>query len=120
MDITDTTQQRFEAGIELFVAGQSVVYNGVVFRKDGERALHINSHSNWAIENTTADMAKAKIARAKEVLAELESKSQTFKRIAARLPHEHYFCYDYGMGSVVLAKEVNNEFTWLSPTTSQG
>jgi hypothetical protein len=120
MDITDTTQRRFEEGIELFVAGQSVVYEGVAFSRDGERALQIHCYSNWAIENTTADMAKAKIARAKEVLAELENKSRVFKRIAARLSHEHYFCYDYGMESVVLAKEVNNEFTWLSPTTSQG
>jgi hypothetical protein len=120
MDITDTTQRGFEVGIELFVEGHPVAYNGVLFSKDGERALCINSYSNWAVENTTADMAKAKIARAKKVLAQLESKSQAFKKIAARLPHEHYFCYDYGMGALVLAREVNNEFTWLSPTTSQG
>jgi cytosine/adenosine deaminase-related metal-dependent hydrolase len=120
MDITDTTQRRFEVGIELFVEGQPVAYNSVLFSKDGERALHIHCHSDWDIENTTAYMAKAKIARAKEVLAELESKGQAFKRTSAGLPHRYYFCYDYGMGSVALAQEVNNALTWLSPSTSQG
>ena len=64
MDITDTTQRRFEVGIELFVAGESVAYKGVLFWRDGKNALHFNSYSNWAIENTTVDMATAEIARA--------------------------------------------------------
>ena len=58
-------------------------------------------------------MAREKIARAKSVLNELAGKSPEFAKVAARLPHEHYFCYDYGNGAVALAEEINGIFSWL-------
>lgn len=115
MDITDTTEQRFELGIDLFLEGHSLVYNGVVFWKDGKKTLHVNSYSDWEMENSTPQMAKEKIERAKAVMEALSEKSQKFSEISKNLPHEHYFCYDYGKGAVALAKEVNGEFTWLVP-----
>jgi hypothetical protein len=113
MNITDTTQPRFELGIQMFLEGQSVVYHEVLFWMDGVKVLHINSYSDWNIENTTQEMAKEKISRSKSILAALSEKSPEFSEVANRLPHEYYFCFDYGQGAVALAKEVNSAFTWM-------
>ena len=114
MDITDATERRFEAGIQFFLEGKAITYNDVGFWKDGEKALHVDSFSEWDIENSDPQMAKEKIARAKSVLNELAEKSPEFAKVAAHLPHEHYFCSDYGKGSVALAKEKDGTFSWLA------
>ena len=113
MDITGASPGRFELGIRLFLEGQAVLYNEVVFWKDGDKALHVNSYSDWNCENTTPDMARQKIERSKAVLEELSEKSNEFSEVANRLPHAHYFCHDCGNAGIVLAKDLNGEFTWL-------
>lgn len=113
MDITDTSEPRFNLGIERFLAGESVTYNGVAFYNNNEQSLQIYSYSDWAPERTTESHAKEKIARAKAVLEQLTNQSETFRKVAVHLPHEHYFCYDYGMGAIALAKEVNAQYQWV-------
>jgi hypothetical protein len=120
MDATDATPQRFKVAIELFLEGQSLVYEGVVFWKDKDRALHINSYSDWDADRTNPDMAKEKIERAKMVLTDLSEKSPEFKSIATKLPHEHYFCYDYGKGAFALAKEIKGIFEWCYKQATNG
>jgi hypothetical protein len=63
-----------------------VACNGVLFSKDAERALHIHCHSDWDIENTTADMAKAKIARAKGFWRSLRARVRRFKESRRACP----------------------------------
>jgi hypothetical protein len=113
MDITETSESRFNLGIERFLAGEILSYNGVVFYSNGEQSLHIFSYSDWAPEQAPESHAKEKIARAKAVLEHLMEFSESFRKVAERLPHEHYFCYDYGMGAITLAKEVNAKFQWV-------
>lgn len=120
MDATDASSQRLKVAVELFLEGQSLGYEGVVFWKDKDRALHVNSYSDWEPENTNPEMAKDKINRAKAILADLSEKSAEFKRVAAKLPHEHYFCYDYGMGAFALAKETAGVFAWLYEKANNG
>jgi hypothetical protein len=92
----------------------------VVFSKDKDRALQIFSYTEWEPENSTAEMAKEKIQQAKSVLADLSEKSPEFGRVASSLPHEHYFCYEYGMGAVALAKEVAGQFEWQYHSARSG
>ena len=113
MDITDTTPQRIEVAVNLFLDGYPLKFRGVVFSKAKDKCLTINSYSEWNIENTTPEMAKDEISRSKEVLNELMNKSQKFKDVAVRLPHQFFFCIDYGNGAVSLAKEINGKFVWL-------
>jgi hypothetical protein len=120
MDATDATPQRLKVAVELFLEGQPLVYEGVVFWKDNDRALHINSYSDWEPDRTNPDMAKEKIERAKMVLADLSEKSPEFKGIATKLPHEHYFCYHYGMGAFALAQETKGVFKWRYQKITNG
>ncbi|MFA4829476.1 MAG: hypothetical protein WC855_12980 [Thermodesulfovibrionales bacterium] len=113
MDITNTTANRFDLGIQLFLEGQPISFEEVLFWKEDEKVLHVDSYSEWEPQNTTPEIAKEKITRSKTILAELSEKSSEFAKVAKGLPHEYYFCYDYGKGSVALAKEVNSQFTWL-------
>jgi len=107
-------------GVELFLEGHSLVYEGVVFSKDKDRALNIQSYTDWEPENTTIEMAKEKIRRAKVVLGDLSEKSPEFRRVASSLPHEHYFCYDYGNGAVALATEIAGLFEWQNHGSRNG
>lgn len=120
MDATHASPQRLKVAVELFLEGHSLVYDGVVFRKDESQALRINSYAEWGPESSTPAMAKQKIQRAKTVLADLSDKSPEFARVASELPHEHYFCYDYGTGAFALAKEVAGVFVWQYGGTSDG
>lgn len=120
MDATAATPQRLKVAVELLLEGQSLAYEGVVFWKDKDRALHINSYSDWNPDKTTLGMAKDKIERAKMVLADLAEKSPEFKDVAAKLPHEHYFCYDYGMGAFALAQEIKGVFEWRYTKAANG
>ena len=113
MDINNTTPSRFELGIQIFLEGKPISFNDVRFWKEDGKSIHIDSYSEWDIENSTREMAKEKITRSKAVLADLSGKSPEFERVIRTLPHQYYFCFDYGNGSVALAKEVNGEFTWL-------
>ena len=113
MDITDATPQRIEIAIDQFIEGNAFNYHGVVFSKEKDNCLTVYSYSEWNIENTTPEMAKAKISRSKQVLNDLMDKSHKFKDVALRLPHQYIFCHDYGNGAVTLAKEINSNFVWL-------
>ena len=113
MDITDTSASRFNIGIERFLAGESLTYNGVDFYKNSGQSLKTYSYSDWTPERTTESHAKENIARAKAVLEHLMKQSEHFRKVAELLPHEHYFCYNYGMGSIALAKEVNAQYQWV-------
>ena len=114
MDITDTTQLRFNLGIERFLAGESLAYEDVVFYKNKEQSLQISSYSDWEPERTTVAHAKEKIERAKKVIEYLKNINESFRIIAEQLPHEHYFCYNYGKGNIALAKETDAKFHWVN------
>jgi hypothetical protein len=113
MDVTDASPQRLQLATERFLAGEGLVYMDVVFRRDGERALQVSSFSGWAPELATPEMAQEGIARAKAVLSALVELIPEVRTVAACLPHEHFFCYDYGMGAVSIAREVGGAFEWV-------
>jgi len=112
IDVTDTSPRRFELVVEQFLQGQSLAYEGVAFCEDKNRALEIFSYSDFEPESATPEMASDGIRRAKLVLEDLCSKSAILKKIANKLPHEHYFCHDHGMGYTVLAEEIGGVFKW--------
>jgi hypothetical protein len=114
LEITDAPEDRFNLGVERFLAGETVAYQGIVFYKDGSRALKIDSFSAWEPERSTEAHAHEGISKSKAVLQDLAFRNEAFRAIAERLPHEYAFCYDYGMGSVALAMEIEGEFHWLT------
>ena len=119
MDITDCSPARFEFGIRLFLEGKGIVYNEVGFRKEGNIVLHVSCLSDWNDENTTPVRARQKIKWSKAVLEELSEKSNEFSEIANRLPHAYYVVPNYKNAGIVLAQELNGEFTWLYKPSSQ-
>ena len=119
MDLSDATPQRMQLGIERFLANESIAFRGVVFYKEGDRALQVDSYSDWQPENTTEDHAREKIAQSKIVLLELAALSDVFKQAAQGLPHEYFCCHDYGSGSFALAEEKDGEFKWLQASPAQ-
>ena len=117
MDITDASPQRLALAIERFRDGEMLEYCDVTFSKYGGGSLEVSCFSDWAPERSTPDHAKVKIARAKAVLEDLKSQVAAFGECVESLPHEYYFCYDYGKGSIALAKEINGQFEWLAVNT---
>ena len=111
MDVSGASNQRLKAAVELFLEGQTLARDGVVFSRDG-RALNVYSYSAWEPENTTPEHAQERIAHARAVLATLMSLSPEFRAVAESLRIEHSFCHDYGKGAVVLATEVDGRFEW--------
>lgn len=112
MDITGTSPARFEFGIRLFLEGKAISYNEVAFYNERNKVLTVSCGSDWNAENTTPDMARQKIERSKAVLEELSGKSNEFSEVANRLPHTYYFVLNVGNAGIVLAQELNGEFTW--------
>ena len=113
MDVTDASPQRLAVAIERFLAGDTIENHGVTFSRYGGRSLTVNCFSDWAPERSTPEHAKEKIARAKSVLEALKTQAVSFQASASVLPHEYWFCYNYGQGSIALAKEVDGHFEWL-------
>lgn len=113
MDITDASDQRLQIRVDLFLEGQPLVYETIVFRKDKERALKIDSLSDWGPDRSTPEQAIAKISNVKSALTQLMVRNPTFRSLAERLPQEHFFCHDYGMGIIILGEEINNRFKWI-------
>jgi hypothetical protein len=119
MNLSDAAPQRIQLGIERFLANESIAFRGVVFYKEGERALQVDSYSDWQPEKTTEDHAREKIAQSKIVLQELAALSDDFKKAAQDLPHEYFCCHGYGNGSFALAEEKNGAFKWLQASPAR-
>ena len=113
MDISDASPQRFELGIERFLEGESLAYEGIVVYRSPSGVIEVDSYSQWEPEHATEQHAKERIARAKGVVAGIAARSEAFRQEVARLPIEHLFCYDYGTGSFAIAKEVGGVLQWL-------
>jgi hypothetical protein len=115
MDITEGSAQRFELGIERFLAGQPITLSDVVFCKHPTGFLVISSFSEHIhVENSSPVEALQKIRWSKEVLHALTERSDAFASIADSLPHKYEFCHDYGMGTVLLASENDGQFKWCN------
>lgn len=114
MDITNSSSQRTEVAIEQFLAGGLLEYEGVRFSRHGGTSLDVSCFSSCAPELSTPAQALKEIDRAKAVLDQLAARSASFRAAIASLAREFYFCYNYGNGSVALAKEVNGRLEWTN------
>ena len=113
MKIDTLTGNRFQIALELFLEGKTPFnYKGIVFHKDSEW-LHINSYSDYLLENTTREMGIEKIEYSKEVLNEVVESVPEFKNAVSNLKREYTFCYDYHTGALAIAIEKNGEIEWL-------
>ena len=113
MHITDKSGKRFDAGIQVFLEGHQISFDGIGFRLEKLDALDIDSYSEWEIENVTKEMALQAISQSKKTLLLLSELSSEFANAIAKREKHFYFCCNYGKGSVAIAKELNGEFTWL-------
>ena len=113
MDISDSSPQRTEVVVEQFLAGGLLEYDGVQFSRHRGTTLDVSCFSNGSPEFSTPAQAVNEIARAKAVLDQLASRNSSFRVAIESLPREFYYCYNYGNGSVALAKEANGRFEWL-------
>ncbi len=106
MNLTDASERQFEIGIDFFLEGQSVVYCEVCFHISRDGVLHISSYADYIHrENITQQHAAEKIARSKQVFADLCSRSERFAARVSSLPVRYECCYDYGTAAVVVAVE---------------
>ena len=119
MDITDARNDRFNLGIQRFLLGDPIEYHGVSFYMTPTKKMNIDSYSAWAPEVTTVTHAKEQIALSKALLDDLARKSIEFRNATNNLSLEFSLCHNYGMGSIVIAKEVNNEFQWLASSSAR-
>ncbi len=113
MDITEGTVQRRELGIQQFLAGALLSFDGVTFWKDRNQFLVVASFSEFVHpESSSTEKAASKIARSKDVLAKLSSMSSEFSHVAASMPHKYEFCHDYGKGAIMLAFLEEDKLVW--------
>ncbi len=112
MQIEVLSGRRFQIALEIFLEGDSISYKEIVFFKDS-KSLHIDSYSDYQLENITESMAREKIEFSKVVLKEFEDSVPEFKSAVSGLVKEFAFCYDYHTGAVAIATEKNNVFEWL-------
>lgn len=115
MDITDTSPQRRQLGIERFVSGEeSLVYEEVVFWREPEGSLIVASYSEFVhLENVTPEEAARKIERSKRVMKQLREESPEFDTAVSRLNHKFEFCFDYGKGAVKVAALEGGALRWF-------
>ncbi len=102
---------RFELALEQFEGGEFFVFRGTGFglRK---KELEIRAPIEWAPENVDRNKAEQVISRGSDLLNILNSASNTFNNLVAKLPVRIVVLYDYGMGSVEIAESLNGEFSW--------
>jgi hypothetical protein len=106
MNITDASHRQFEIGIDMFLEGHTVVYHEICFRIARDGVLHIASYADQIYrENITTQHASEKIARSKDVYADLRSRSERFAVRVSVLPVRYECCHDYGTAAVVVATE---------------
>lgn len=115
MDITDSSDTRTSAGIDLFLEGGGVVYHGVTFSRSsqggGERVV-VSSFSDYEPDRATQDMARQKIRRSELVGDDLAEKQARFREIWDSAERIFHFCWDYGMGAICIATERDGTLEW--------
>ena len=103
-------------GIEDLRQGKGLTYESVHFWRDittQPSILHISSYSEYVhLENVTPDEAKKKIARSKEVAADLAERNTHFAEMWNQDEKAFHFCYDYGKGGVEVAEELDGRLKW--------
>ena len=113
MDITEGSEQRRQLGLQQFLAGDSLAFDGVTFWNDRNQFLVVSSFSEFVHpEGSSPAEAAAKIARSKDVLAKLSAMYPEFSQIAASMPHKYEFCHDYGKGAIMLAFLKGDKLVW--------
>jgi hypothetical protein len=113
MDITEGSEQRRQLGIQRFLAGDALAFEGVTFWKDRNQFLVISSFSEFVHpESSSPEEAASKIARSKDVLAKLSTMYPEFSQVAASMPHKYEFCRDYGKGAIMLASLEAEKIVW--------
>ena len=113
MDITEATEARFNLGIERFVSGALLEFEGVRFSLARRGVLSVDTFSSWEPDRATPEQALAAIRHGKQVLDELLQRSAIYRAAVQGLPQEHTFCYDDGKGSIAIAKEEGERIIWL-------
>mgnify|MGYP001440951417 CR=1 FL=1 len=113
MDATDASPERLDLAVERFLAGDALEFHGVVLRSGPLETITVESFSDWPPEQTSAAHAAAQIERSKQVLHALVEASPRFAQAAVRRHAEYVCCYNYGNGSVALAREANGVVQWL-------
>ena len=116
MDVTDGSDEHFQLGVDRFFSGDPLAYHSVALRLDRGQLLQVDCYSDWEPERSSERHAKEKIERAKAVVAELIGRSRALRLAVENVSHEYYFCYDYGKGTITLAKETDGQFRWLHGT----
>ena len=103
-------------GLERFLEGDPVTYEDVMFWRNLKACpleLHIsNTTTSVHLEIVTPDEAKQLITRSKLVGEAFAAKNPSFAAVWQTDKRIFHVAYDYGMGAVGVAEEVDNEFRW--------
>jgi len=115
MDITDSSTERIEVGVQLLLEGNSLALDGIVFcwnDPDHYELLVLSYSDNAYLENVRHDEAQEKINRSKVVAQNLAQTSLSFGTMWQKTRRRFQFCFDNQTGSVVLAEEEHGQIIW--------
>ncbi len=115
IDISDSSSERMNAGIEHLLDGGVIAFHDVSFRFSGvgdDKSLLVTSWSDYDPDRVTLDSAVQKIQRSKSVGEELARLNDQFCQLWAQNQKDFDFCWDYGKGGICIASEKDGKLEW--------
>ena len=112
LEIVDTGGTRFELAMERLQAGHAIRFRDVTFFVGTDSHLEISINSSCAPENVTEQTALEELARAQNTYRSLCADSVAFETAFGRRTPRFILSYDYGTGSVELARLIDRTVVW--------
>jgi len=112
MQVTEINGPRFELALERLLGGHAFSLQGINFCLAPDGGLEVSVDSSWRVENVTEQRALKDLRRAESLFASLSTSSSAFADIARRHPRRFILIYEYGSGSIELARLVNETLVW--------
>jgi len=111
MQVKETNGPRFELALELLRQGHAFSFNEVSFSVVGD-GLYVSVGTTWLVENLTEERAIHDLTRGKNVYETLLNESPAFATEVKKYSPTFLLINDDGMGSVELARLVNERVIW--------
>ena len=110
--ITEPSGPRFDLALERLRNGHAFCFEDLTFWLAPDAHLEISINSSWMLDSVTEQRAVADLGRAKSVYRNLCAHNASFAALAQNMPTRFILAYDYGSGSVELARLVDGIVIW--------
>ena len=112
LHITKFSGPRFDLALERLRAGHAFSFEDLTFWLAPDAHLEISINSSWTPDNVTQQRALELLNRAKNVYRNLCAENASFAAVAGNLAPRFILSYDYGGGSVELARLADGIIIW--------